>query len=441
MKHLALRITVESPLAIRSDHASGGAARTRYIPGSTVVGGLATFYHLLYEGDVQKMALFAPLFLNEQVLYPNLYPAIFEDSEGLQERTRLPVYPLPQTAQSCKRHPGFRFPDTDQNDGHGVRDTLIDWGLFKLAASDAAQTLAILRQSKNCQHILHGQTICGEAMDHYEGYYRRSDIEPDNRIAAQPDNYTRLQTHTGIHRESGTVQDGILYNRQVFEEGMQFWGEVLFPGDDQLLASFEEFLDEIDAMDVLHLGTGRSRGMGKVSLAIEPIEPIEDEQDRFHAFSERLDAFNQAFHERAASFKLNVSPENYFFAVTLHSPLILCDDLLRYQGTIDTVALQEVLPPDCTIPGLKGIYHAASVRRITGWQELWGTPRAAEYAIESGSAFLFACSSSPDDINALHTALFALEEQGMGKRRAEGFGRICISDPFHQLVYQEGTRP
>ncbi|MBV9710203.1 MAG: hypothetical protein JO011_04715, partial [Ktedonobacteraceae bacterium] len=74
----------------------------------------------------------------------------------------------------------------------------------------------------------------------------------------------------------------------------------------------------------------------------------------------------------------------------------------------------------------------------TGWQELWGTPRAAEYAIESGSVFLFTCPSPPD--NALHNALFALEEQGMGKRRAEGFGRICISDPFHQLVQQEGTR-
>jgi len=434
MKHLALHITAESPLAIRSDHAPGGAGRAKYIPGSTLVGGLTMFYRLLYEGDDQKMALFAPFFLNEQVLFPNLYPAIFEDSEGLQERNHLPVYPVPQTAQSCKRHPGFIFPDTDKNDGHGACDTLIDWGLFKLAASDPIKAMDILRKGKYCQHVLHGNTVCGEAMDHLDGHYRRSDIKPYHMIAALPDSYTRLRTHTGIHRDSGTVQDGILYNRQVFDDGMQFWGEILFPDDEELFTSFDTFLAELNSRSLLHLGTGRSRGMGKVSLVIDPIE---DEKDRYTAFSKRLNDFNNAFHYREKFFNQPIT-ENYFFAITLHSPLILCDDLLRYQGTIDNGSLQEALA-GYTIPGLERIHYAASIRRITGWQELWGTPRAAEYAIESGSAFLFACSVCSDNVSALHEALFALEEQGMGKRRAEGFGRICISDPFHQLVQQEGT--
>ena len=401
------------------------------------------FYRQLYEGNSAKMAQFAPLFLNEQVLYPNLYPAIFVDPRGtqpdegdaraLQDRNQLPVYPIPQTAQSCKRHPGFRFPSTDKNDSHGVRDTLIDWGLFKLATSDQTQALTIMRNSKNCRHVLHETTPCGQAVDHLDGYYRRSDIEPDQRIAAQPDSYTRLQTHTGIHRESGTVQDGILYNREVFEEGMRFWGELLFPDDEKLFKAFHTFLEEINEMGILHLGTGRSRGMGKVSLAISPVE---EKEDRFTTFSKRLDEFNCTFHKRASFFNQDIPSDNYFFAVTLHSPLILCDDLLRYRGTIDENSLFGALPVDCTIPELKSIYHAASIRRITGWQELWGTPRAAEYAIESGSAFLFTCSSSPD--KTLREALFTLEEQGMGKRQAEGFGRICISDPFHQLVQQEG---
>jgi CRISPR-associated protein Csx10 len=431
MKHLALRVTAESALAIRADHTAGGAAKTSYIPGSTLVGGLTMFYRQLYERDAQMMELFAPLFLHEQVLYPNLYPAIFAD-EGLQGRNQQPVYPMPLTAQSCKRHFGFLFPDIDENDGHGVCDTLIDWGLFKLNSSDQTQALTILQPGKKCRHTdAHGQ-LCGETMKHEDRYYRIGDIAPFHKIAAQSDSYTRLQTHNGIHRDSGTVQDGILYNRQVFDEGMQFWGEVIFPDDEQLLMPFAAFLAEISAMGLLHLGTGRSRGMGKVSLALEPIEPA---QDRFTAFSQRLDAFNDAFRDRAEYFKLD-KPEEYFFAVTLHSPLILCDDLLRYRGIIDVHALVEALY-DYAIPDLESIYHAASVRRITGWQELWGTPRTAEYAIDSGSVFLFSCSLAPDI--ALRKALFALEEQGMGKRRAEGFGRVCISDAFHLQVQQEGV--
>jgi CRISPR-associated protein Csx10 len=31
-------------------------------------------------------------------------------------------------------------------------------------------------------------------------------------------------------------------------------------------------------------------------------------------------------------------------------------------------------------------------------------------------------------------ALFELEEAGVGRRKAEGFGRICVSDQFHQEV-------
>jgi len=422
-------MTTDSPLAIRSDHASGGAAGIKYIPGTTFLGGLAALYRLFYQDNTAEMDMFVPLFLNEQVLYPNLYPAIFDDP-GLQNRN-IPVYPIPKTAQSCKRHKGFRFPDNGRNDGHGVRDSLIDWALFKLTSSNkdlqrSIQALKILQHSKDCH--------CKEAMDHFDGYYRRGDIQPYRMIEAQVGSYIRLQTHTGIHRESGTVQEGILYNRQIFEEGMQFWGQVSFPDDEQLVTHFKAFIREIGPTGMLRLGTGRTRGMGKVTLAVEQAK---EEQVSFNAFTQRLTAFNNALHERAREFGLDTLPYDYFFALTLHSPLILCDVLLRYQSSIDTVILTDTLQEllDCTIPKLKRIYYAASIRRVTGWQELWGTPRTREFAIESGSVFLFACPSLPDQ--TLLKALFALEEHGMGKRRAEGFGRVCVSDQFHQQIHQE----
>ncbi len=69
---------------------------------------------------------------------------------------------------------------------------------------------------------------------------------------------------------------------------------------------------------------------------------------------------------------------------------------------------------------------------MSGWNELWGTPRTNEYALDIGSVFLFGTTIEP--INSLWQALFRLEEEGAGQRRTEGFGRICVSDPFHLEV-------
>jgi CRISPR-associated protein Csx10 len=431
MRSLALRLLVRSPLAIRADHASGGAANVKAISGTTLLGGLASLYRLLYR-DKPEMGAFAPLFLHNEVCYPLLYPALFtskkksDQSEDLAGQTNVHVYPLPVTASSCKRHPGFLFPNDSENDGHGARDTLIDWGLFKLLSADES-----LRQQVAPAAIFHAAEkclVCGEAMDHFEGYYRRNRNVAHQLIAART--RTRLQTHTGIDRASGTVQDSILYNRQVFEEGMEFWGELLFPEDEQLFAQFAAFIKLIGSQEMLYLGTGRTRGMGKVSITME----APDEHDRFDAFIKRLSGFNQAIQARAAEFQLKHLPERYFFSLTLHSPLLLLDDLLRYQSCLDDETLQVMLAPHM-LPDLQLLYHASALKRITGWSEIWGTPRAQEYAIDTGSVFLFTCSSPPD--NGSLRALFDLEEQGIGKRRAEGFGRVRVCDQFHQQVQQE----
>ena len=201
---------------------------------------------------------------------------------------------------------------------------------------------------------------------------------------------------------------------------------------DTLFAPLTSFLGKIGHKGLLRLGTGRTRGMGKVTLAAE--EP--DEQDTLSTFKQHLDDLNDAFHKRAKDLKLSV-PEDYFFALTLHAPLILRDDFLRYQGVINAETLMQILKEYCEegVPKLQDVYCASRVRRVSGWQELWGTPRTNEYAIESGSVFLFSCASLGGD--ALLKALFALEEQGIGKRRAEGFGRVRVSDEFHQQVEQE----
>lgn len=420
MKQLYIRLNCISPLAIRSDHAPGGALGANYIPGTTFVGALAAVHRLLRP---EKTDEFEQWFLSEHILYSNLYPAAFDDP-GLQGRN-LPVYPLPRTAQSCKRHAGFLFPEKEENDAHGVRDGLIDWALFELGQrkESSGDPLAALEEHKVCKR-------CGERMDAFPGYYRRNDRAKNQLIAASK--HKRLRTHSGIHRGSGTVQEGILYNRQVFEEGMHFWGQAKFPGDGQPLAEFIKFIDGLKDRragneGLLRIGTGRTRGMGRVVIDVE--QPKE-QPDSFRAFRDRLDGFNAKVHEQAADFKLSGLENMFFFALTLHSPLILHDELLRYRGNIDPSTLEKLL--SCPLPGLERIYQNAALRRISGWQELWGVPRTNEFAVEAGSVFLFACPSQPND--EVYRVLYACEERGVGQRLAEGFGWISVSDQFHQEI-------
>lgn len=425
MKRVALNVQAISPLAIRSDHAPGGAESAKYISGTALAGSLAAVYRLYHPDDTTN---FERLFLKGEVQYPDLYPANF-GNKFEREDDKLPVYPLPKTAESCKRFPGFRnAPGNEKLDdpGHGIRDSLLDWAMYKLAdkvkpALAAPVLLTPFQKFEKCPQ-------CGKPIAPFSAYYRRKD---GYSMIAMLD--TRLQTHTGINRETGTVQESILYNRRVFGEQSRFWGMVRL--DDELVLDFEQFIQEVGNTGLVRIGTGRTRGLGKVHLTASLLEDESDRKngpDRFALFKERLSKFDGALRKRAElvkGFKPELKP--FYFALTLHSPAILCDELLRYRGTIDEDMLANMTGRDGRENPFQVLYRSASTRRITGWNELWGTPRTNDVAINSGSVFLFESEMALEDIAS---QLYTLEEEGIGKRRAEGFGRVYISDTFHLEV-------
>jgi CRISPR-associated protein Csx10 len=433
MQHFSLQLEAMSPLAIRADHAPGGVENAAYISGTTLLGGLAALHRLARPGDT---SVFERLFLSGQVQYPDLYPASFQHA-SLKGADNLPVYPLPKTAQSCKRFPGFQplVGEKVDDERHGARDSLLDWAAFALGSDahkkgrpiDLKTLLKPLEDQKECL-ICTNEKKTKKPMDRFTGYYRRiksNGVEQLVMTEAQ----TRLQTRTGINRATGTVQESILYSRQVFQEHTRFWGEVHV--EDDLAPVLQQFIKEIASTGLVRIGTGRSRGMGKVSLALKPIP--ESEQDRFTSFKQRVEAFNTTLRKQiqAASGSLEIAP--YYFALTLHSSAILRDDLLRFCGVIDRQALGGLLgiPTD----SFTMIYQNASTRQIMGWNELWGTPRTKEVAIDTGSVFLFSTTvREKEALQQLLKALFELEQTGIGRRKAEGFGRICVSDQFHQEV-------
>lgn len=421
MKHFYLRVTARSPLTIRSDHAEGGFKTTSYIPGATLLGSLATSHRILHP---ERRDEFASLFLNEEVCFPHLYPATF-GTPDFQE-ANVPVMPFPKTAQTCKRFSGFVPLQSEFGEvRHGVRDTLLDWGLFSLARKDQLPipTLVNTLDSHEFCRYAEGKykgSSCHRVMDHISGYYRRIDFETQQHMQAKLNK--RLQTRTGINREWGVVEERILYNREVFDEGMIFWGNVLLP--DELVSTFSRFMREANREDVISIGTGRTRGLGHIETEIG-----NSSGSSFAEFEKKLDNFHAAMVQQAQTAQIqHVDP--FYFAITLQSPVILCDAFLRYQNTLDAKSLADLSGlPRPTSYTFERIYQATGTQRITGWNELWGTPRPNEYAIEAGSTFLFACKQQAG--NDLKQALYKLEEVGIGRRRSEGFGRISISDPFH----------
>jgi CRISPR-associated protein Csx10 len=441
MKTLSISLKVVSPLAVRSDHAASRTANSKYIPGNTLLGSLATIHRVLRPEQAEE---FEQFFLGGQVLYSNLHPSTFKSKEiGWIEEGA--VYPVPKTAQSCKRHKGFLPVGTEDGDGHGVRDSLVDWALFKLGESysslDPVKRIKALQDHKTCK--VEG---CGEPLHHIEGYYRhyRHSVT-DQQRTVQTKSDSRLQTHTGIDRESGTVREGILYNREVFEEGSKFWGEIRLLGDKDL-AAFDSFLRAVKQSNLLRVGTGRTRGMGKVEVSFRAKE-ADAVNDRRVDFDQRTGGLNKLIHDKIKAVEARAEDikkleEQFFFTLTLHSPMILTDEFLRYRSRIDAEVLCELFDiayDDQSKPtnayNIKSGYSNFSNRRITGWQELWGTPRTNEYAIDTGSVFLFQCDKSKRE--KVLDALFNLEELGVGNRRAEGFGRICVSDRFHMRDEQK----
>src|SRR5882724_10422564 len=174
MRVLSLYLRTESPLAIRADHAPTGSDMIGYIPGTTVVGGLASVHRALKLEREE----FASFFLNNEVFFSDLYPANFDDLAG---STNAPVYLLPRTAISCKRYSGFKPTKLKVDAGHGAEDSLSNWAL--LAMSNYEPNAAIIKELKNYKHCL----VCGESMDRLTGYYRRVTKPNYERELAKPE--------------------------------------------------------------------------------------------------------------------------------------------------------------------------------------------------------------------------------------------------------------
>ena len=408
-----LIVSSESPLNFRVSRSTASFETFEYIPGTALLGAFAAAHRKTRNNEAE----FTRFFLSGEICFGNLYPANFNEfSDTDLKDNEQPVKRIPNTARSCKRFSGFRFKADERNkERHGVMDSLIYWGLFALSGQTKVE---ILESHKNCTYSDNPRK-CDELLDTFSGFYRRGE---DIAEIGQSEVKTRLLTRTGISRETGTVQEGILYNREVLNEGQWFWGTMSF-ADESLHDDFYDFAEDVGDKGILRVGNNLTRGLGKLG-----VPHIQDFRTGDMAFlKKRTGAFNEKFHIEAQSYGIDL-PHEFYFPFTLQSDTILLDHQFRYQMALDKDYLGGVWDlEDVTL-----VYQNAGQRRVIGWNALLGLPKAAEWAISMGSVFLFGYNGTPDE--RFYQKLYDIEQKGIGKRRSEGFGQVTVADTFHWEV-------
>jgi CRISPR-associated protein Csx10 len=402
----------KTPLSFRSGRTQQSSATLPYVPGTSVLGALAQAHQTLGRPPEE----FSTFFLDDAVRLSNLYPACFAN-EDVGADDEAPILPLPLTARSCKRFPGFRQDAHDPRDApHGVTDGLIPLALFALGDQQKIpieRRLAIMEPLRLCPQ-------CQEPLDRIVGFFRSTADEQFGKASEKDE----IRTRSAISYQTGAVKSELLYSRATIAAGTSFWGE--WDITDTIAPAFTTFVESASDGRWLRIGNNRTRGFGLVTMGYVPRES----EDSVTTLHERIGTFTAHLQARGASGVALDAPA--YAPLTLASDMILYDRLLRprLEITGDDLA---------AFPGLSGarvVHTVAAARRIEGWNDLWGLPRGDEWAIGMGSVALIAL---PDLTDTVCQGLLQLQETGLGRRRSEGYGRVVVAHHFHTTlvgVYQ-----
>ncbi|WP_232229537.1 hypothetical protein, partial [Cellulomonas bogoriensis] len=125
---------------------------------------------------------------------------------------------------------------------------------------------------------------------------------------------------------------------------------------------------------------------------------------------------------------LGGDPESRVLTVWLTSDLLLRDGSGRPATGLGTVlgALSHSLG---TAVDLDEGGHApaafTTTRRVDSWSARWGLPRPSLVGLRAGSVLRVRCADVPEA-----SRVSRLQTDGLGERRAEGFGRVLIGSPL-----------
>lgn len=402
MTEYKIELTLKSPTCISQKRGTGNVIETLdFIPGSTIRGALAEHYlqNTGKDGD------FDELFLSDKVHYGNCYP----------ENASV----IPFTATSCKHWPGFRT-DPPDAEKHGVLDMLLPIADFELKQKNQQIKNRIDKKFEACE-------TCDAVMDKFYGYYKKSSSTLFEKIAVSK----RLLARTAILDSIETALPGSFYTIEVLNEkkpiGKNDFTWQRFSSHLKIDESeFQKLKAKIGNI-TLRIGIGKSRALGETSIKF--IKTGNDGLKK--AMSERFEGLNNQTRLFA--------PHDYFFSITLHSDVILMDDILRYKSAIDIQDLIDIVPiKQSLLNKFQPLRNWISTHQVSGWSNILKLPKEDEIAISKGSVLLFVTKQGQtveaSEQNELISAFEEIENCGIGERKTEGFGRIRICDEFHWEV-------
>lgn len=211
------------------------------------------------------------------------------------------------------------------------------------------------------------------------------------------------EMHIRIAQEKGRVSEGDLFGYVALDAGQYFVGDLLCTDEAawkrlQMLAHIEP-----NQPIVLRLGKARRRGYGKVMVwfQIDQDEP-EDVWIRL-PLEERMKEVQRDLR------------------LTLLTDTIITDRWGRYATGFESGWLSQVLEQEVEI-----ISAADGTHPVDGFDANLGLPRWRDITLAAGSTVRLQLKKAPD-----LDCLRQLEQQGIGLRRNEGFGRVAFNHPMY----------
>jgi CRISPR-associated protein Csx10 len=122
---------------------------------------------------------------------------------------------------------------------------------------------------------------------------------------------------------------------------------------------------------------------------------------------------------------------------TIFTINLLSDAILFEQGWLPTNELSAEMLKDLTGIDARLVRSFTTTTTVGGWNVSWQRPKPTAVATTMGSVFVFQVTGKLTD--AHYMALARLEQDGIGERRAEGYGQIRICDEFHLLPPEEAS--